>query len=205
MMSVRSAAFGAALAVFLLSPLLPAGAANPGAEAFQRQDYATALKHWLPYAKAGNVEMQYYVGLSYEMSLDPVRAAEWYSKAVRGNHADALERLIVVAFEHGHTYDTSPIVFRTLKDRAKGGNAAGVYNLGRYYVARAHWYQRSKQEDSLDNTNLQDAWALFRVADELGLAAAAEQATRIWPYITSEVGRDHARAQVDRWRAAFGK
>ena len=48
-------------------------------------NYATALKVWLPQAKAGDAEAQYYVGRIFERGLgvhpDYESAAEWYAKS----------------------------------------------------------------------------------------------------------------------------
>ncbi|MCG8671495.1 MAG: caspase family protein [Pseudomonadales bacterium] len=53
--------------------------------AFDRADYATALKIWLPIAEAGDTEAQTYVGEIFEKGLgikpDYVAAASWYRKA----------------------------------------------------------------------------------------------------------------------------
>ena len=53
--------------------------------AYDRSNYATALKVWLPQAKQGNVEAQVILGEIYEKGLggltDPALAAQWYRKA----------------------------------------------------------------------------------------------------------------------------
>ncbi len=53
--------------------------------AFDRADYATALKTWLPMAQEGDLEAQTYVGEIYEKGLglkpDYQAAAHWYRKA----------------------------------------------------------------------------------------------------------------------------
>ena len=53
--------------------------------AFDRADYATALKMWLPLADAGDPEAQTYVGEIFEKGLgikpDYTTAASWYRKA----------------------------------------------------------------------------------------------------------------------------
>lgn len=61
--------------------------------AFDRASYGTALKVWLPQAKAGDAEAQYYIGQIHEkgLGLDPdlTSAAEWYQKAAARGHAGA--------------------------------------------------------------------------------------------------------------------
>src|SRR5690606_31269667 len=60
---------------------------------FDRADYATALKIWLPQAQAGDAEAQTYVGEIYEKGLglkpDYEAAALWYTKAAEQNFSRA--------------------------------------------------------------------------------------------------------------------
>lgn len=61
--------------------------------AYDRADYATALKVWLPLAQQGDPEAQVYVGEIYEKGLgvEPqyALAAEWYRKAAEQGDARA--------------------------------------------------------------------------------------------------------------------
>ncbi|MCG8317127.1 MAG: caspase family protein [Pseudomonadales bacterium] len=61
--------------------------------AFDRADYATALKIWLPLADAGDPEAQTYVGEIFEKGLgikpDYNAAAQWYTKAAQQNFSRA--------------------------------------------------------------------------------------------------------------------
>lgn len=61
--------------------------------AFDRADYATALKIWLPVADAGDPEAQTYVGEIFEKGLgikpDYSTAANWYRKAAEQNFSRA--------------------------------------------------------------------------------------------------------------------
>ena len=65
--------------------------------AFDRADYATALKIWLPVAQAGDAEAQTYVGEIYEKGLglkpDYQAASIWYDKAAKQNYSRALINL----------------------------------------------------------------------------------------------------------------
>ncbi len=60
---------------------------------FDRSNYATALKIWLPQAQEGNPEAQTYVGEIYEKGLgiqaDYKIAAEWYRRAAEQGHSRA--------------------------------------------------------------------------------------------------------------------
>ncbi|MFK7996830.1 MAG: caspase family protein [Granulosicoccus sp.] len=61
--------------------------------AFDRANFATALKIWLPQAEKGDPDAQTYVGEIYEKGLglqaDPVVAAQWYLKAADQGHSRA--------------------------------------------------------------------------------------------------------------------
>jgi actin-related protein len=70
--------------------------------AYDRSDYATALKVWLPLAKEGDTGAQTYVGEIYEKGLgvapDYALAAEWYRRAADQGHERAQINL-------GHLYE----------------------------------------------------------------------------------------------------
>ena len=61
--------------------------------AYDRADYATALKIWLPKAQAGDAEAQAYVGEIYEKGLGLMPnyqlAAQWYQKAAQQGNTRA--------------------------------------------------------------------------------------------------------------------
>lgn len=65
--------------------------------AFDRADYATALKIWLPMAQTGDKEAQTYVGEIYEKGLgiapDYPTAARFYEKAAAQGHSRAMINL----------------------------------------------------------------------------------------------------------------
>jgi len=69
---------------------------------YDRSDYATALKVWLPQAQEGDATAQTYVGEIYEKGLglqpDYVLAAQWYRKAAEKGYARAQVNL-------GHLYE----------------------------------------------------------------------------------------------------
>ncbi|OGK81310.1 MAG: hypothetical protein A2X52_05765, partial [Candidatus Rokubacteria bacterium GWC2_70_16] len=70
--------------------------------AFDRADYATALKVWLPLAKEGDASAQTYVGEIFEKGLgvpaDHAAAAEWYRRAADTGYPRA-------AINLGHLYE----------------------------------------------------------------------------------------------------
>src|SRR5437899_7720876 len=62
-------------------------------QAYQRGDYATAFKLWLPLAEAGSPRAQENVARMYErgqwVAQDPAMAGEWYRRAAEQRAQDA--------------------------------------------------------------------------------------------------------------------
>ncbi len=74
-----------ALAIMALAVPSNAGPFEDGNAAYQRGDYATALRLWRPLAEQGDAGAQYNLGLMYRegqgVSQDDAEAAKWYRKA----------------------------------------------------------------------------------------------------------------------------
>ncbi len=80
------ALIAALCAGFTLGLTAPAWAGwDEGMAAYQRGDYATALREWRPLAEQGNAEAQYNLGLMYDngwgVPQDYVQAHMWYKLA----------------------------------------------------------------------------------------------------------------------------
>jgi uncharacterized protein len=64
-----------------------------GAAAYNRADYATARRLWLPLAEGGNADAQTMLGIIYEegqgVSQDYAAAVTWYRRAADQGHPDA--------------------------------------------------------------------------------------------------------------------
>src|SRR5258708_35749007 len=64
-----------------------------GAAAYNRGDYATARRLWLPLAEGGNADAQTMLGIIYEgghgVSQDYAAAVTWYRRAADQGHPDA--------------------------------------------------------------------------------------------------------------------
>ncbi len=71
----------------------PALAFSEGQRAFNQQDYAAALQHWLPLAETGHAESQYGLGFMHEtgwgVSRDASQAMGWYKRAAEQGYAKA--------------------------------------------------------------------------------------------------------------------
>lgn len=97
--SVRRAAFLAGALCVLCAVLVGSAQAGfkAGADAALRQDYETALKEWMPLAKAGDERAQYNIGLMYEhgrgLPIDPAQALRWYQRSAEGGAVPAQHNL----------------------------------------------------------------------------------------------------------------
>ena len=91
-----------ALAAVLLVMLVgPAWAGfDEGMAAYDRGDYATALKEWLPLAEQGDANAQNSLGIMYGngdgVTQDYAEALKWYRKAAEQGNADAQNNLGVM-------------------------------------------------------------------------------------------------------------
>jgi len=135
---------------------------------FDRADYATALKIWLPQAQAGDAEAQTYVGEIYEKGLglkpDYEAAALWYTKAAEQNFSRAQINL-------GNLYEKG---LGVIADKAKALNlyrmAAGLKSDDLLYASTVEVHAVSQQE----LTKLKDEVAFKNQQ----LAAAQAQLTK---------------------------
>ena len=71
-----------------------------GLAAYQKGDYATALREWKLLAEQGNASAQNNLGVMYEngegVARDDKTAAEWYTRAAEQGNADAQNNLGVM-------------------------------------------------------------------------------------------------------------
>ena len=74
-----------------------------GQEAYDKGDYATALKEFLPLARQGNAEAQYSLGVMYDegrgLAKDDKEAVNWYRLAAEQGYAPAQYNLGVMCEE----------------------------------------------------------------------------------------------------------
>ena len=91
--------------------------------AYDRSDYATALKVWLPQAKEGDKVAQTYVGEIYEKGLgvqpDYVLAAEWYRNAAEQGYERAQINLGYL-YEKGLGVEKDPMTALNWYRKASG-------------------------------------------------------------------------------------
>ena len=133
-----------------------------GEKAYQRNDYATALREWQPLAKQGQAAAQYQLGLLYAngqgVPKDDVRARQWYEKAASQGHALAQVNLAsLYDYARGGSQDFRMAVRWYLR-AANQGNDLAQQRLGLLYergdgvpkdfVQAYMWYKLGNSEGS---------------------------------------------------------
>ena len=92
-LALRGFALLTALLISALCAQTLAADFQTGIEAFERGDYAAALREWRPLAEQGDAKAQYALGLMYDEGMgvpeDDAEAAEWFRKAAEQGLAEA--------------------------------------------------------------------------------------------------------------------
>ncbi len=87
----------AAAVIFSLALEVRAQDIQAGARAYNRGDYAKALKIWRPLAEKGHRQAQHHMGLMYAQGLgvplDLAKSTQWFRKAARAGHVLAAYNL----------------------------------------------------------------------------------------------------------------
>jgi TPR repeat protein len=131
----------AALAVLVLSLSLAAPvAAGPfedGVAAYEREDYATALRLLRPLAEQGEASAQFNLGFMYDLGQgvpqDYAEAVKWYRKAAdQGNAAAQYNLGLMYDNGHGVPQDYAEAV-KWYRKAAERGVATAQNNLGFMY------------------------------------------------------------------------
>ncbi len=124
--------------VVLLALAGPAGAGfDEGWAAYERGDYATALREFRPLAGQGDAYAQFNLGYMYSngrgVPQDYVQAMRWYRKAAEQGDADAQFNLgIMYSKGQGVPHDYVQAV-RWYRKAAEQGYASAQINLGYMY------------------------------------------------------------------------
>jgi TPR repeat protein len=162
-----------------------------GVDAYQRGDYATALREWQPLAEQGQALAQYNLGLLYAngqgVSKDDAQALQWYEKAAAQGHADAQVNLgILYDYGRGVAQDYKKAVY-WYRLSAKQGNELAQRQLGlmfergdgvpQDYVQAYMWYTLGAANGAKRGAALRDALAKRMTPDQI---AEAQQLAREW-------------------------
>ena len=131
-----------------------------GEAAYNRADYATAMRLWLPLAEGGNADAQAMLGIIYEegqgVSQDYTAALTWYRRAADQGHPDAQ---FYLAYMHdlGKGVPIDPAAAANwLSKAADQGHADAQFNLGAMYEdgigvsqdyqAAVTWYRKAAEQ-----------------------------------------------------------
>ncbi len=151
-----------ALAVAVLLTLAGPVSADfkAGLEAFDKGDYAAALREWMPEAQQGDAAAQNNLGLIYDKGLgvsqSDTEAVKWYRSAADQNHVKAQFNLGVM-FERGRGVPQSDAeAVQWYRKAADQGHASAQFTLGFMYdkgrgVPRDHaeavkWYRSAADQ-----------------------------------------------------------
>jgi TPR repeat protein len=149
----------------VLATLAAAGDFQAGLAAYERKDFAAALKEWQPLADKGDASAQYNLGLMYAkgegVGQDFKRAAEWYEKAAQQGVAAAQYNLGVI-YTHGQGVPKDlQKASEWYQKAAEQGVDGAANNLGAIY-----------NEDDGGFRNFGEAEKWYRRAAEKGVASA---------------------------------
>ena len=162
-----------------------------GEKAYQRHDYATALREWQPVAKQGQAAAQYHLGLLYAngqgVQKDDAQARQWYEKAANQGHTLAQVNLgSLYDYGRGGLQDFRMAVRWYLKAANQGNNLA-QQKLGLLYehgdgvqkdFAQAYmWYTLGAANGGTIGAMKRDDLAARMTSDQL---AQAKKLTREW-------------------------
>ena len=109
-----------------------------GMAAYERGDYATALKEWRPLAEQGNVDALRNLGFMYwtgqGVPQNYAEAAKWYRKAAEQGDVNA-QNIIggMYSFGQGVPKDNA-VAVKWISRAAEQGHAEAQRNLGTMYI-----------------------------------------------------------------------
>jgi TPR repeat protein len=149
--------------------------------AYDRSNYATALKVWMPLAEAGDKTAQTYVGEIYDKGLgippDYIQAAFWYRKAAeQGDRRAQLNYGYL--YEKGLGVKKDPVEALNWYRKASGMSGNIVLDTGELAALKQEVEQRKQSEESLRQQLQQTREQLEKAQRELARRqrqAAAEQ------------------------------
>jgi len=101
-----------------------------GIEAWQRADYAAAVRIWRPLAEAGDADAAFNLGQAYRLGrglpISLAAAQTWFERAARMGHVDAQTTLGLLLFDNGNRVSG----LRWLKTAAEQGEPRALLIYG---------------------------------------------------------------------------
>ncbi len=119
------------------NPTLPRMDFQRGMDAYNRGNYATALKEWMPLAEKGDAEAQYNLGFMYSkgqgVSQDHKEAVKWFRLAAKQGDSIAQHQLGVM-YRDGQGVSQNYIeAIKWFRLAAEQGDSWGQHDLGAMY------------------------------------------------------------------------
>ena len=187
--------------------------------AYDRADYRTALKVWLPQAESGDPEAQNYVGQIYEKGLgqekDYQTAAHWYKKAAKQGYSEAQINLGYM-YEKGLGVEQDQARALNLYRKASGIEDDSLQFASTVEVARVSQEKLDRLEDQLEaerkkNERLEEEVASIRskmgdLDQELELARSQKRSKELeLRLLKSEQSEDADPEKIQKLRAEIAK
>lgn len=143
-----------------------------GWDAYQRGDYAAALKEWTKQAEMGDPICQYNVGVMYDegtgVAPDAAKVIEWWGKAAAQEHRMAQHNLALLLIERGGEQNLRDAA-GWLTHAAEAGFVPSQYTLAKIYASGI----AVERDDAR-------ALALFERAGEAGFVKAQYNLGKIY-------------------------
>ena len=141
-MQIKAALFALIISVAFVSPVA-AGPFEDGLAAFERDDYATAVRLLRPLAEQGQAEAQNRLGEIYYWGggvwRDRAEGVKWYRLAAESGHVNAAFSLGIISF------DDEQAQANWYRIAAEGGHPDAAHRLGyRYHIGRGVSQDRSE-------------------------------------------------------------
>jgi uncharacterized protein len=123
----------AGISLVVLPVMAQENAVQAGVEAWQRGDYADAVRRWRGPANGGDADAQFNLGQAYKLgrgvTADLSQAELWYGKAAQQGHEQAEASYGLALFANGKRGDAAPWLQRA----AMRGDPRAQYVLGTMY------------------------------------------------------------------------
>ena len=162
-----------------------------GEDAYNRGDFATALREWRPLAEQGDARAQYNLGVLYRkgrgVPQDDVQARRWYEKAAAQGQAKAQYNLGTLYLNGGGVPKDYQQALRWFRMAADQGEALAQTKIGIMYddgqgvphdFVQAHkWYNLAATNGDKPAAELRDALAKQMTPAQI---AEAQQLAREW-------------------------
>jgi len=186
---LRSGCLVLVIGVFAVPAI--AGPFEDGKAAYDRMDYATALKYWRPLAELGHARAKFYIGLMYRdgrgVRQDNAEAVKWFRKAAEQGDPDG-QALLGFLYEIGLGVPQNDAeAAKWYGMAAEQGDAAAQYNLGVLYangqgvpqdnVLASMWWNIAASSGDEDAANYRDKMATKLTPNQI---AEAQRMAREW-------------------------